>query len=101
MNLHIITDNYYLLFLAGMSGALVVDMLKDNCIVLPKKVGDILNLGFIGSVIIGGFAGCVIDGSLLTAFMGGFMGKEVIENLVVKQNLDRRKDDNISDGRNA
>jgi hypothetical protein len=69
------------IFLAGLTGAFVADLLKDNCIELPKKIGGKFFLGSLGGLIIGGFAGMAIDGSLLTAFMGGYMGKEIILNL--------------------
>jgi len=69
------------IFLAGMSGAFIADILKDNCIEMPKKIGGKIFLGWIGGMIIGGAAGLLIDGSFITAFMGGFMGKEVIGRL--------------------
>ncbi len=70
-----------LIFLAGMCGGFIADILNDNSIELPKKIGGKLFLGWIGGAIIGGFSGVLIDGSLITAFMGGFMGKEVIAKL--------------------
>jgi hypothetical protein len=74
---------YYLtIFLAGVSGGFVADVLKDNALELPKKVNGKLILGSLGGLIIGGAAGLAIDGSLLTAFMGGFMGKEIITALM-------------------
>jgi len=42
-------------------------------------------LGFVGGAIIGGIAGLTIDGSVATAFMGGFTGKAIIESLVKKR----------------
>ena len=70
------------IFLAGLAGAFVADILKDNCIELPKKIGGKFFLGSFGGLIVGGLAGLAIDGSLTTAFMGGFMGKEVITRLI-------------------
>lgn len=76
---------YFLsIFTSGIAGALVADILKDNTIELPKKIDGKIILGSIGGLIIGGCAGLAIDGSLLTAFMGGFMGKEVITSLMTK-----------------
>lgn len=79
----ILTDqSLIMLFVAGAAGSLVNDLVADNSLIIPKKLGDVINLGFIGSMIVGGFAGVAIDGSYLTAFMGGFMGKDIIVNLV-------------------
>ena len=82
MMLEFFIDNYFLIFLAGMGGAFVADILKDNCIELPKKIDGKFFLGSLGGFLIGGIAGVTIDGSLLTAFMAGFMGKEVITRLI-------------------
>lgn len=81
MNYIVSNHSFYIIFLAGLAGAFVADILKDNCIELPKKLDGKFYLGSFGGLLIGGFAGLAIDGSLLTAFMGGFMGKEVITNL--------------------
>ena len=80
--------NVIIIFLAGASGALVADLVHDNCLEMPKKVGKRLFLGWIGGMIIGGMAGVLVDGAFITAFMGGFMGKEVIGKLT-KQTLDK------------
>ena len=85
MILDILNHSYSVIFLAGAVGALVADVLKDNALVLPKKIDGTIFLGCFGGFIVGGFAGLVIDGSPLTAFMGGFMGKEVITRLVLKK----------------
>ena len=55
------------LFAAGMSGGLVNAILADRGLVLPKleRLGDqtlILRLGFVGNVVIGGFAALMIGG---------------------------------------
>lgn len=71
-----------IIFFAGMSGAFTSDIFKDNCIELPKKMGKKIFLGWLGGMIIGGAAGLLIDGSFITAFMGGFMGKEVIGRFI-------------------
>lgn len=75
----------FLLFLAGAIGALVKDVVVDNRIELPKKINHSLALGFIGSMIVGGFVGWAIDGSMLTAGMAGFAGLSAIENLLIKK----------------
>lgn len=82
MNISLLFNDYIIIFLAGMVGAITADILKDNYIELPKRIGGRLFLGSFGGFIIGGIAGLTIDGSLLTAFMGGFMGKEIIIRLV-------------------
>lgn len=82
MMLNLIIDSYLLIFLAGMGGAFIADILKDNCIELPKKIGGKFFLGSLGGLLVGGMAGMAIDGSLITAFMGGFMGKEIITRLI-------------------
>jgi hypothetical protein len=85
--------SYIIIFLAGFVGAVIADIMKDNCIELPKKLDGKFYLGSIGGFIIGGFAGLAIDGSLLTAFMGGYMGKGVIMSLVDKRSGRRLSDD--------
>lgn len=72
----------WILFVAGALGALVGDILKDNTIELPKVVSGQLVLGCLGSLILGGIAGYYIDGGLWTAFMGGFVGKSILANLI-------------------
>jgi len=79
--------SYLIIFLAGFAGAFIADIVKDNCLELPKKIDGKLFLGSLGALIIGGFAGLAIDGSLLTAFMGGFIGKEIILSLATQTKI--------------
>ena len=74
-----------MLLIAGAMGALIKEILQDNKVKLPKIISGELDLGFIGSMIIGAFAGYAIDGGFLTAAMGGFAGFSVIENLTGKK----------------
>ena len=67
---------------AGALGALVRQLVDDNAIILPCKVTGGLALGFIGSMVVGGFVGMVVDGSLLTAAMAGFVGASVLERVI-------------------
>lgn len=76
-----------MIFLSGVAGGFVADVLKDNTIELPKKCDGKIVLGYLGGLIIGGAAGLAIDGSPLTAFMGGFMGKEMITSLITKKTI--------------
>lgn len=85
-------ENIYLLFVAGAVGALVKEILADNCIKLPTLKDGVLNLGFIGGLIIGAFAGYAIDGSYLTAAMGGFSGTAVIQALVAKNGEEKKSE---------
>jgi len=94
MDLILSNHNYIVIFLAGLFGALIADILKDNALELPKKIGGKLFLGSLGGLLIGGFAGMAIDGSLLTAFMGGYVGKDLIVHLAM------RKFEFLSDGTN-
>jgi uncharacterized membrane protein len=82
MDFNLILSQYVVIFLAGAVGAFLADILKDNCIELPKNIGGRFFLGSFGGLIVGGAAGLIIDGSMLTAFMGGFVGKEIITRLI-------------------
>ena len=77
--------SYSSIFLAGACGAFLSDILNDNSLELPKKIDGQLFLGFIGGMLIGGAAGLAIDGSLATAFMGGFTGKEILTRMLQKK----------------
>ena len=75
----------FLLFICGLGGAITKDIIKDGCLVLPHLANGKVHLGFLGSTFIGGISGVVIDGSYLTAFMGGYVGYSVIESLIKKK----------------
>ncbi len=70
------------MFLAGAAGAVAKDIIQDNSLILPKKDGGKLVLGFLGGTITGGIAGALIDGSATTAFMAGYAGTSIIEGLI-------------------
>lgn len=80
----------YEIFLAGAAGALISDIIQDNCLIMPTFKDAKLYLGCIGGLLIGACAGYLIDGSMLTAFMGGFTGKSVVVALLKKfeQNIE-------------
>jgi len=85
-------ENIYLLFVAGAIGAFIKEIIDDNCIKLPTLKDGIVNLGFIGGLIIGAFAGYAIDGSYLTAAMGGFSGTAVIQALAKTNNTEKKSE---------
>jgi hypothetical protein len=68
----------------GAVGALLSDILEENKLHLPKIQNGDLYLGSIGGLIVGAFAGYAIDGNFVTAMTAGFMGKAVIQGLVLK-----------------
>lgn len=73
-----------ILYLLGIGalGALVKEIIEDNKISLPKFCNGEMSLGIIGGLIIGGVAGYFVDGNPITAFLAGYAGKSMIENLV-------------------
>ena len=75
-------EQFYLLLIAGAVGALIKEILEDNKVKLPNILKGELDLGFLGSLLIGGFVGYTVDGSYLTAAMAGFVGFSAIQNLV-------------------
>lgn len=72
----------FYIFLAGGLGAFIRLLVDNGSISLPKKIDGGYALGFISSVLIGGFVGCVVDGSLLTAAMGGYIGSSVLQSII-------------------
>ena len=76
--------NILMYLIAGALGSLVKDILADGRLRLPKIIDGELLLGFVGSMVVGAFVGVVVDGSFLTALMGGFVGMSVITNLIPK-----------------
>lgn len=73
-------------FLAGALGALIKDIVEEGEIVLPKKTDGRLSLGFLGGMAIGGIAGYLVDQNPITAFLTGYAGTSVIENMMLKKN---------------
>ncbi len=70
--------------IGGGIGALAKDCLIDNALELPFKKDGKLYLGFIGAALVGAFIGYVVDGSLITAMLGGYSGRGVLEALLAK-----------------
>lgn len=68
----------------GAAGALIKDIIEDGCIIMPKFTDGKLFLGFFGGVLIGGVSGYLVNGTLITAFLAGYTGKSVIENVIIK-----------------
>lgn len=76
-------ENYPIIFfIIGAFGSLVKDIMKDNCLEMPKKDKGKIYLGALGGMTIGGIAGYLIDGNPITAFLAGYAGTTVIENLI-------------------
>jgi hypothetical protein len=74
------------ILLAGALGALSKDIIQDNSLKLPKKTGEDFSLGFIGGMVTGALAAYAIDGNPTTAFLAGYTGTALIENLLLKGN---------------
>lgn len=72
--------------LGGAIGALVKDTLQDGALKLPYCKEGKLYLGFLGGMIVGAFVGVVVDGSFITALLGGYTGTSVIANLYDNKN---------------
>ena len=72
------------LIFAGGSGAFIKDILKDNKLVLPKKIKGTLVLGSIGGLIIGACVGYLVDNDPTTAFFAGYAGSQILVSLVPK-----------------
>jgi hypothetical protein len=77
--------NLIFFFIIGALGALTKDILKDNKLELPYKKDGNIYLGCLGGMIIGGITGYLIDNNLTTAFLSGYTGTAVIENLLLKK----------------
>jgi hypothetical protein len=80
-------ENFYLLLGAGMFGAVVKEVLEKGRLKLPKLINGELDLGILGGMFIGAFIGFMIDGSYVTAAMGGYVGVSALENLLPKNAL--------------
>ena len=77
-----------MIILAGAIGALASELLKDNCVEMPKKIGARFSLGIIGSMIVGAITGYYVDGSPETAFMAGFMGPQLLAAILKKKSTE-------------
>ena len=73
---------YVFMFLCGCAGAFSKDVIVDNALELPRKSLDRFILGFVGGMLVGGIAGLLVDGSPVTAFLAGYAGNSVIDNLL-------------------
>ena len=85
----VLQPDYLSLFICGAIGAITKDVLKDNKIKLPEFKAGELYLGCIGGMILGAIAGYLVDNDPVTAFLGGYSGKQIIESLV--NNRERRE----------
>lgn len=85
-------DGWPILMLCGASGALVKDILKDNKISVPSIKNGFLYLGCIGGIILGAFAGYLVDNDPVTAFLGGYAGSQIIQSLVSSKSVPSKVD---------
>jgi hypothetical protein len=70
------------LIIAGAVGALVKDILQDGYLEMPKFQDSKIVLGSIGGLIVGAAIGWLVDKTATTAFLGGYVGKAVIEKIL-------------------
>lgn len=75
----------------GILGAIINEVVIDNEINLPRHKNGKFNLGIIGNIVIGGFAGWAANDSPLTSFLAGYAGKSFIESLLIKKSLPEYK----------
>lgn len=78
----VLNPDWPILILAGVAGAFVKDTLKDNKLAIPHVKDGFLYLGFVGGMVLGAFAGYVVDNDPVTAFLGGYAGSQIIQSLV-------------------
>lgn len=71
-----------LYFVAGAVGSLAKDIIQDNQLRLPYVKDGYVVLGFLGGMFVGAFVGWCVDGSFLTAALGGYVGTSAISNLL-------------------
>jgi hypothetical protein len=69
----------------GIFGAMAKDAFQDGCFQLPYIKNNKLILGFLGGALVGAFVGIAIDGSFITAMLGGYVGVSVISSLLPSQ----------------
>lgn len=87
-----INPDWLLLLICGAAGAFIKDTLTDNKIQLPKFDGGYLHLGSLGGIIIGSLAGYIVDNDPITAFLGGYAGTQIIQNLVTPKKTNTETD---------
>lgn len=75
-------NEYALFFTTGCIGALVRLVADSGCLVLPRRINGTLVLGFIGSMVVGGFVGCVVDGEPIVAAFGGYIGVDLLDRFM-------------------
>jgi len=68
--------------LVGLLGAIIADIVKDNCLELPKLSTGKISLGFLGPALLGAMAGFLADNSILTSFTAGFTANTFITSLI-------------------
>lgn len=70
--------------LAGVLGALVREMIDNEGLKLPVIKEGVLNLGFLGALLVGGIAGFYLGDTLLGAFTAGLTASALLAGLITK-----------------
>ena len=66
----------------GAFGALARELVRDNSIQLPVYRDKKILLGSLGGMIVGAFVGYVVDHSIMTALLSGYVGVSTISHLL-------------------
>jgi len=72
-------------FIAGFIGALAKDIFRDGYIIFPHVEDGKFFLGFLGNGILGGVVGILVDHTLVTAVLGGYVGFSIVEGMLIKR----------------
>jgi len=75
-------EMYACFFLAGMLGALANLLVRDNSLVLPRRITGRLVLGCLGPMFVGGFVGLIADGTFAVAALSGYVGSNVLDRFL-------------------
>jgi len=68
-------------FIVGACGAIAKDIIEGNKLKLPRVEKNNFCLGFLGGTLIGGISGILADANPVNAFLAGYAGTSLIENI--------------------
>ncbi len=71
-------SDYLLYAVAGLVGGAVLTLVSNPTLALPKRVGDRIKLGFIGTLLGGALWGIVADHSVAISILAGMLGPTVL-----------------------